>query len=1006
MQSNHVNSINTALKDLGNTKSISSALSVCNSLLEYMGAETQGVEDIELSKLKLPNAERYDRWFEAHPHFRGDRACFELTKAETSLEAKFYALQKRSRLFIAGSVTFTPNFEDREYTRADPSMRVGIDFFLPPEKDSIIIVLSNKGSLRLVELSGRLTNTQHEIFALWHNVAHTSDKNILHTTIWESFKLSSLNKKFYEGIANSFTSLTQHLQTSGVEEQLANQFANRLHGRLLFLWFLRKKHIINDSKEYFTIGDQDDTKYYASTLSSLFFNILNNEDHKDADPATPYLNGGLFDQDADGTYWNTHKPSFPTGFFKTLYEHFDSFNFTTDESTPEYEQIAIDPEMLGRIFESFLATLKTETGAQAKKANGAFYTPREIVGYMSRESLRQYLYTALDATLTLQTSIDDLLDIPDNEWALAGTNSKRDTIAKEDQERVLSALQDIRVLDPAVGSGAFPMGILHKILSLYERLDPKFDPYETKISILRNNVYGVDIDPTAIEIARLRAWLSVIVDAEDVKKIKPLPNLDFKFVCANTLIGLTKSAASFTTDETLKPTLMRIRDEYYATSSKTKKDKLQKEYMKLTHKESLFDTEETKQLKSYQPFEVGSSTSFYDPELMHGVETFDVVIGNPPYGAKIDPVTLKKIKPFYPNSIKGKVESYRIFIERAIQLSREKGVVCYIVPNTWMYIEQAVSLRKFMLGNTKINTLVSLPQSTFNATVDSMVFVLKREVPNVNHEVETYEVPLKDALGSINEYLKNPNKFLQKKWLTSDKSRITLGQDLFAREIIQIVQNKFKPFKDYVYFKQGLIPYLTKEEGLQNKYISELKEDNSWSEYFDGSRCVDRYHTKGKVSYIKYGDWLYAPRDKKIFTQPRVIYQLLRNISLKRRIVATYLEQTIYSDRNTGLLFINPDINLDLKYILGILNSNLINYIYSKNFNSTYISFPSVGSLPMAIGSEVEQKKIVSLVDKILAAKKTDPKTDTKSLEDQIDTYVYKFYGLSSEEAAVIELSK
>ena len=178
-----------------------------------MGIPTKSVEDIELSKFKLPNSERYDNWFDAHPHFRGDRACFEITtKEEPMIEAKFFALKKKSRLFIAGSVGFTPNFEDRDYTRRDPSMKVGIDFFLTPEKDSVIVVLSNKSSLRLVELSGRLTNTQNEIFNKWDNIIQTEDKNVLHLTMWESFKLSSLNKKFYEGITNSFLSLTQYLQ--------------------------------------------------------------------------------------------------------------------------------------------------------------------------------------------------------------------------------------------------------------------------------------------------------------------------------------------------------------------------------------------------------------------------------------------------------------------------------------------------------------------------------------------------------------------------------------------------------------------------------------------------------------------------------------------------------------------------------------------------------------------------------------------------------------------------
>ena len=553
-------------------------------------------------------------------------------------------------------------------------MKVGIDFFLTPEKDAVVVVLSNKGSLRLVELSRRLTNTQNEIFNKWDNVAQTNDKNVFHLTMWESFKLSSLNKKFYEGITNSFLSLTQHLQKNDVEEQLANQFANRLHGRLLFLWFLRKKNIINESKEYFVLDDQNDTKYYANTLSELFFNVLNNEDHKDFDPITPYLNGGLFDQNSDGEYWNTHKPIFPTGFFKTLYEHFDSFNFTTDESTPEYEQIAIDPEMLGRIFESFLATLTTETGAQAKKANGAFYTPREIVSYMSRESLRQYLYTALKLDMFLKESIDKILDMSDSEWALSGSQSKNHSVTKENRKKIMDALRAIKVLDPAVGSGAFPMGILHKILSLFERLEPNFDSYETKLSILKNNLYGVDIDPTAIEICRLRAWLSIIVDVKDVKKIKPLPNLDFKFVCANSLIGLDISKQeSLLPSPDLKATLIQIRDEYYATSNKAKKEKLQKEYIKLTHKNSLFDTEETRQLKSYKPFEIGKSASFYDPELMHGVGAFDVVIGNPPYVKEYTNKnafnSLRK-SPYY----QGKMDLWYMFACNSLDLLKDNGI--------------------------------------------------------------------------------------------------------------------------------------------------------------------------------------------------------------------------------------------------------------------------------------------------------------------------------------------
>jgi len=994
MQSNYQHNINNALKELADTKNISSALLVCNTLLEYMGIETKSIEDIELSKLKLPNAERYDRWFDAHPHFRGDRACFDLTPKDTMLEAKFFTLQKRSRLFIAGAVSFTPNFEDRDYTRSDPNMKVGIDFFFTPEKDSVIVVLSNKGSLRLVELSGRLTNTQNEIFTIWHNVSKTEDKNAFHVTLWESFKLSSLNKKFYEGISNSFISLTQHLKDNDVEEQLANQFANRLHGRLLFLWFLRKKNIINESKEYFTIGDQDDTTYYTKTLSALFFNVLNNEDHKDFDPVTPYLNGGLFDQNSDGEYWNTNKPTFPTGFFRTLYDHFDSFNFTTDESTPEYEQIAIDPEMLGRIFESFLATLTTETGAQAKKANGAFYTPREIVSYMSRESLRQYLYTALDAGEILKTSIDDLLDRPDSEWALAGTNSKRDAVAKEDRERIMDALRAIKVLDPAVGSGAFPMGVLHKILSLFERLEPNFDSYETKLSILKNNIYGVDIDPTAIEISRLRAWLSIIVDVKDIKKIKPLPNLDFKFVCANTLIGLEKSLASLNTDTNLKPELIRIRDEYYATSSKVKKEKLQKEYAELTHphQNSLLDTEKTTQLKSYRPFENGRSASFYDAELMHGVDAFDVVIGNPPY-VNIVRIPSEEREIYKKKYIitKNKVDLYAFFIERSEGLLKIKGVLSFIIPQTWKATDSFSKLREFIFKKFTVKEIVNLELGVFTAIVRPLVIILQKT------QQENYQIiirnPLFEVISEINikEITKTSN-------YTLDTESNRENKDLFKKIEVHAIS-----LGDILQFTRGI------KTSNDQRFISKEKTTPDHKKVYRG-RNIKAYTMNWVGEYVWYRPDLMRekvgclPHTKELFEVPMKLVTQRINSSMQL-LVAIDFESNYFLDTTNVSKYQTLNSKYSILFLLGLLNSKLINFWYSENYRMPTIGLYELHSVPIKETKEV-QEKIIKLVQNILDNKKLDKEVSTTDLQQKIDILVYKLYGLSENEISIIEAQK
>lgn len=984
MQSNYQNNINNALKELHDTKSISSALLVCNTLLEYMGTSTKNVEDIELSKLKLPNAERYDRWFDAHPHFRGDRACFDLTPDESTLEAKFFALQKRSKLFIAGAVNFTPNFEDRDYTRNDPNMKVGIDFFFTPEKDSVIVVLSNKGSLRLVELSGRLTNTQTDIFSLWHKVSEITDKNIFHATIWESFKLSSLNKKFYEGIANSFLSLTQHLQKHDVEEQLSNQFANRLHGRLLFLWFLRKKSIINESKEYFTLGDKTDTEYYANTLSTLFFNVLNNEDHKEFDPITPYLNGGLFDQNSDGEYWNKNKPTFPTGFFRTLYDHFDSFNFTTDESTPEYEQIAIDPEMLGRIFESFLATLTTETGAQAKKANGAFYTPREIVSYMSRESLRQYLYTALDAGTTLKTSIDDLLDRPDSEWALAGTNSKRDTVAKEDRERILEALRNIKVLDPAVGSGAFPMGVLHKILSLFERLEPNFDSYETKLSILKNNIYGVDIDPTAIEISRLRAWLSIIVDVKDIKKIKPLPNLDFKFVCANSLLSLDSGEGNIFKDieADVINQLSILFGSYYNESKKKAKEKIKNDIGTILQHSKVFlqaGSSFKKAFETYNPFNTSNVAQFYNPKIMHGVEAFDVVIGNPPY------VNIRKlgkeIKSVYQelySSASGQYDLYVLFIEKSLSLLKENGHMAMITPNKFLISSYGKSIRKLIAEKTILKDFVDHSRdNTFDGVgVYPVVFLLKNQLNNIK--------------------------------ISEDYNLLKVFNLEEKDTIIDKLDNVEKTLIDYCFIKEAI-----HTGNIREKLIVKEKINPNSFPLLMGKDC-NRYTISWKGLYVNYDYKVQKDQgeyasliDKKYFLGEKIF---LREIAL--RPTATY-DSEGYFCLNKAYVVCLKNENDNLKYILGLLNSKLIAYFFEKKYGDLrvgggYLQFKKqfTSKIPIIIRDDSFCESITKLVNKILSIKRDDSKSNTKDLEDEIDTLVYKLYDLNEEEIKIVEGEK
>ena len=756
-----VSSVNELLGRLENKPTLETGIELANQIVSLIGeVGIKPVADVFESSLDLPNAERYDGWFQPHPIFKSDRACFDLADAPL-LQAKFYWLKKRSRQILAGGVHFTPNYEDEEFT-SNERYKVGLDFFLSPNGKALQIVLSSRGNLRIVELSGRLNNTQREIFEKWIGAGSLNTQEALHTTLWESFKLKSVNQKFYDGVSNSFTELLQHLKSIDKDEEEAKLFASRLLGRLLFCWFLRKKGIIDESVGYFNAHDSDATNYYKQSLERLFFLTLNTpiderdeltKQHQKAlfpdlladdqpslfktDQKTPYLNGGLFEPHINDWY-KDDSLTLPEGFFTNLYDHFEEFNFTTDESSPEYEQIAIDPEMLGRVFESLLATQVDATGQQARKAKGAFYTPREIVSYMCKESLRNYLYTAVDNDEYIKESIDKLLDKTDKEWSIGGSNSIRDSVPKDHRPKIINSLDSVTIIDPACGSGAFPMGMLQLMLRTYERLESRLDPYKTKLSIIQNNLFGVDIEPMAVEISRLRAWLSLIVDEDSPRKVEPLPNLDFKFICANSLVPLEKSKQVDwlnSANSELHEKLARLRIEYFNARRPHTKSAAQDKYYKLTQApDGMFDDTRTKQLKSFDPFRNAHPADFFDSDQMFGLsDGFSVVIGNPPWGAKVPPDTIKAITNYYysmqtvPRSRKGSKDTYSIFTELGHKILSNSGVLNFILPMAFSSNESLESLHSLLINGAqfiKISNYFDRPKKIFDTAEQATAIIL------------------------------------------------------------------------------------------------------------------------------------------------------------------------------------------------------------------------------------------------------------------------------------------
>jgi len=370
-----------------------------------------------------------------------------------------------------------------------------------------------------------------------------------------------------------------------------------------------------------------------------------------------------------------------------LIEILKSYNFTIDESTPVDQEVALDPELLGKVFENLLACYNPETATTARKATASFYTPREIVDYMVEESLIEYLSNVIDAS-GIEQSEDDSTTM-EKIRLLLSYSDETPAFTEEQKEKIIKAIANIKILDPACGSGTFPMGILHKLVLALQKLDPEnsklykiqrdkynqiediknassdeelneiirdieetfdeklnYPDYARKKYLIENCIYGVDIQPIAIQITKLRFFISLILDqkidrTKENSGIKPLPNLETKFVSANTLIGLERPAQlQFRNKEIEKKEeeLKKLRHQYFTAKKRTKKLELQKKDKELREKianlliNDGWNETTAHKISNFDIFDQNASADWFDPEWMFGVtEGFDIVIGNPPY---------------------------------------------------------------------------------------------------------------------------------------------------------------------------------------------------------------------------------------------------------------------------------------------------------------------------------------------------------------------------------------
>ena len=494
---------------------------------------------------------------------------------------------------------------------------------------------------------------------------------------------------------------------------------------------------------------------------------------------TPFLNGGLFEPhhydfyaiDPLGTSRYLNILKVPDDWLSELFRIFEEYNFTIDESTTIDIEISVDPEMLGRIFENLLAEINPETGKTARKSTGSYYTPRPIVEYMVDESLKQYLKTQLEkslfsnekAVIPTKVGIQSSAYISDKLSRLLSYADLEIDLTESENDFIIDALDRVKIIDPACGSGAFPMGILHKMLLILQKIDPQSKnwlsrklaridnkllrhevetklkrenwDYVHKLGIIQSSIYGVDIQPIAVEISKLRFFLSLVVDEtiDDSKPnrgIVPLPNLEFKFVVANSLIGLPKlweqvkqkekrqeqkqeQKTMFEAHDEIER-LKELRDAYF-TSFGDEKRRIEKEFKDTQYR--MFQhalswqaiNSQTYKLSAWNPFS-DDPASWFDPEWMFGVKDgFDVVIANPPYIGEANHKEIfepLKKTPLGVRFYTGKMDIYYLFFHLALDLSRDDGLVYFITTNYYTTAYGAKKLRKDFKERASILSLI------------------------------------------------------------------------------------------------------------------------------------------------------------------------------------------------------------------------------------------------------------------------------------------------------------
>ena len=993
------------------------------------------------------------------------------------------------------------------------------------------------------------------------------------------FSIEVLTKEFYQELSDWYAwaikiiRFPNDLNDKMDDDKFNNESAIRLITRLIFVWFLKQRHLVpNEFFDERYIADNlidgfnphamadlfsksNESKYYKAILQNLFFAMLNspitpegrNElserhfrkgrgDYDNnklmryeyyfknpqlfvdlANKTVPFLNGGLFDcldeKDKDLYYdgfsdreavkkalivpdylffgeevgknidlseWYGDKKKKKVS-ARGIIDILKRYNFTVEENTPFDQEVSLDPELLGKVFENLLASYNPETQTTARKQTGSFYTPREIVQYMVDESLVAHLKRTVGDDL--ETQYRQLMQYTDEAVDLT----------EEQQKQIMQSLYNCKVLDPACGSGAFPMGMLQQMVHILNRIDPgnemwkemmlnkaidetsdayrtassderreiiadierSFDEsvnrpdYARKLYLIENCIYGVDIQPIAIQISKLRFFISLVVDQKSNDNpaenfgIRPLPNLEAKFVAANTLIGLDKKDASLfdSTEIKAKENELKIAKHkiFGAKTVRTKRkyrqivNDLRLEIAEMLEDCGAVGNAEAQLLASWDMFDQNAYARFFDPEWMFDVKDgFDIVIGNPPYisaPAQIsnkqlakqrkDIIASKRFKSLYQ-----KWDLYIPFIELGMDhICKHEGLCTMIVPYPLTNQLYAKILRKMIVTSFDMFEIVDLNGTKIfeNATVSNCIPFIKKS--------QGY----KTIISHIDKQKSIRHSFVKEyKDLNQDENNYVWNLTQEKRSGSRYPQ--FNVLGDYCYVSYGLRlnsdEKTAKGEFVKADLLSETEDSIHCRKLIEG-KDIERYHVK-RFHFVEWNTSrcptkLVRPTFSEFYDHPKIFCNYLGELACALDFDNYYIHThlltgcVLWKDlkgvENKSILssikkfsrysraeMENLSQKVDLRFLLGIMNSTYATVLLRDLRGGDYHIYPEhVRNIPIAPATQEQQRPIINLVDTILVAKSKDPNVDTSSEECQIDRLVYHLYGLTYDEVLIVD---